>query len=84
MRCGNPSCTNESAYFRSGSLHCVDLCTPDRDPDMQKRQVIWLCHGCSMRLTVESWRPAGQQLRLRTLPQAASLKREKTELPLSA
>ena len=66
MRCGNPLCQAESMYFRNGSLHCVDC--EERGPGnakATKRQVIWLCQRCSEDLTVETWRPPGEQIRRR-------------------
>ena len=82
MRCGNPLCKTESAYFRDGSLHCVDLCS--QSPAGENRQVIWLCRDCSVRWTVEGWRPAGEQLRLRRMVQEESRHQRKADLPLSA
>jgi hypothetical protein len=74
MRCANPRCQVEALYFRSGSLHCIDR----EDSNLgkaraAKRQVIWLCPRCSEELTVETWRPAGEQIRPRRFPPAGNL-----------
>jgi hypothetical protein len=66
MRCGNPLCRAEGMYFRNGSLRCVDCA--ERSPgnaNVVRRQVIWLCQRCSDDLTVETWRPPGEQIRPR-------------------
>lgn len=64
MHCANPACLEETLYFRSGSLHWID-----RQPQFEAvsksytTRIIWLCATCSRSLVVETWRPAGQQLR---------------------
>jgi ribosomal protein L37AE/L43A len=63
MRCANPLCKVESNYFRSGSLHSVD-CGSGLDR-RNERRMIWLCRECSPHWAVETWRPAGQQIRPR-------------------
>lgn len=66
MKCANPMCRSESMYFRSGSLHCID---PSKGPPAKgaeaKRRIVWLCRNCSDHWAVETWRPAGQQMRPR-------------------
>lgn len=64
MRCANPGCKAEALYFRSGSLHWIDR-QPQLDGAPQRRatRLIWLCASCSQSLIVQTWRPAGQQLR---------------------
>ncbi len=64
MRCANPGCEAETLYFRSGSLHWIDL-QPQLDGVAQRcsTRLIWLCAKCSQNLVVQTWRPAGQQLR---------------------
>ena len=68
MRCGNAACGIEAKYFRDGSLHCIDCGNPDGPDRSYRRQVIWLCPQCSEELTVETWRPPGEQIRPRRLP----------------
>lgn len=64
MRCANPGCQEEALYFRSGSLHWIDN-PPQLDgtPRHRATRLIWLCAECSRNLVVQTWRPAGQQLR---------------------
>jgi hypothetical protein len=76
MRCANPLCQNESAYFRSGSLHCVDRNAVQSLSNSPDRQVVWLCRDCSSRWTIEGWRPAGQQFQPRRLTSAGPLPHE--------
>jgi ribosomal protein L37AE/L43A len=79
MRCANPLCKTESNYFRAGSLHCID-CSEQSEGE---RRVIWLCPDCSARMTVQTWRPAGQQMQPRHLKQIPLTEAE-TELAASA
>lgn len=70
MRCANPICNAEALYFRSGSLHWVDATTFYGEEQMPRMQMIWLCAECSRFYVVETWRPAGQQVRRReSIPQ---------------
>lgn len=64
MRCANPLCKVESLYFRSGSLHWIDCVNAGAAHSrVEHRRIIWLCGECSRHFLVETWRPAGQQLR---------------------
>jgi len=65
MRCANPGCAAEALYFRSGSLHWVDANDSSAESNLPRRQLIWLCAECSRMYVVETWRPAGQQVRRR-------------------
>ncbi|RXS96558.1 hypothetical protein [Silvibacterium dinghuense] len=62
MHCANPSCQVEAKYFRSGSLHSVD-CGQGGQKQEKRQRIVWLCPHCTREWTVESWRPAGEQLR---------------------
>jgi transposase-like protein len=74
MQCANPLCNVESMYFRSGSLHCIDCSEENRTKgNGEQRRLIWLCRECSTRLTVETWRPPGQQMRPRRFDEEVSL-----------
>jgi hypothetical protein len=69
MKCANPVCGFESLYFRSGSLHYINSDNTIRDNvATAPRKLIWLCRDCTSLWSVETWRPPGQQLRLRNLP----------------
>jgi hypothetical protein len=57
MHCANPQCRVESAYLRSGGLYEIH-----EDANGRVR-FLWLCGRCASQFVVESWRPAGQQLR---------------------
>ncbi len=64
MRCANPDCDAEALYFRSGSLHWMNNPPrPDVSPARPETSLVWLCAECSKTLVVETWRPAGEQLR---------------------
>jgi hypothetical protein len=66
MRCANPGCQTETLYFRSGSLHWIDTPPPlEGMPRRRGTRLIWLCAVCSKNLVVQTWRPAGQQVRCR-------------------
>jgi hypothetical protein len=69
MKCANPICGLEVLYFRSGSLHLINSADAIRDDlAAAPRKLIWLCRECTPLWSVETWRPPGQQLRLRDLP----------------
>jgi hypothetical protein len=69
MKCANPICGFEVLYFRSGSLHYINSADAIRDNlAAAPRRLIWLCRECTALWSVETWRPPGQQLRLRELP----------------
>lgn len=61
MLCANPNCRHESHYLRDGSLYCVD--DAEVEGGHQHRRFIWLCKTCAPKFHVETWRPAGEQLR---------------------
>lgn len=64
MRCANPDCDVEAMYFRSGSLYWVDgFVQTAGAPRRGKARLIWLCGECSKKVVVETWRPAGEQVR---------------------
>lgn len=64
MHCVNPGCGAESLYFRSGSLHWLDRKPGSGEVSARhSTRLIWLCAACSRKLEVQTWRPAGQQLR---------------------
>jgi|SRR5208282_5645798 len=64
MQCFNKMCKAEAKYLRSGSLHLIDCLESNAlNVQTERRRVVWLCAECSQYLTVESWRPPGQQLR---------------------
>ena len=69
MRCGNPECKMESLYLRSGSLYYISVRgTTGTSPEDEHKSLIWLCSECSIHFVVETWRPAGQQLRHQAEP----------------
>jgi len=65
MQCANPECLREVKYFRSGSLHYIDCSDFPSKGSRMERRLIWLCPDCSQEMAVESWRPAGEQIRVR-------------------
>ena len=69
MKCANSMCGFESLYFRSGSLHYISSGNAILDNvAASPRKLIWLCCECTALWSVQTWRPPGQQLRLRDLP----------------
>ena len=63
MRCANPECRTESKYLRSASLYWIH--ERSSGGEVAKGRFIWLCSMCAAEYVVETWRPAGQQLRRR-------------------
>lgn len=57
MHCANPHCRVESAYLRSGRVYGI------HEDASGRVRFIWLCSRCASKFVVETWRPAGQQLR---------------------
>src|SRR5689334_18555926 len=57
MHCANPQCRVESAYLRSGRVYGI------HEDESRRVRFIWLCSRCASKFVVETWRPAGQQLR---------------------
>ncbi len=62
LECAIPECTCTENFLRSGSLHLVDLIRPDGNV---AKRMIWLCGECTSRYAVQTWRPAGEQIRFR-------------------
>lgn len=84
MRCANPDCQAEALYFRSGSLYWVDgFVQTSNGNRRRKARLIWLCGECSRRLVVETWRPAGQQVR-RLCGEVIAIDRERQVSPVTA
>lgn len=54
----------------------VDIAYSQQD----RRRIIWLCPECSRHFTVESWRPPGQQLRMRKSSSLKHLQRAASAL----
>lgn len=84
MRCANPGCQAEVLYFRSGSLHWIDK--PSQlagAPQRRATRLIWLCAECSRKLVVQTWRPAGQQLR-QSCGTVVSIDRDRRRPPVTA
>lgn len=70
MKCENLFCNAECLYFRSGSLHWIDKPMGRErvltgQPASSLRRLVWLCSACSQNCEVQSWRPAGEQIRER-------------------
>lgn len=64
MKCANSECRVEADYFRNGSVHWID--DPGKDEgEGTIQRAIWLCAECTEIYVVDSWRPPGEQLRLR-------------------
>lgn len=63
LKCAIPKCCSREKSLRSGTIHLADV--PRNDGSASKR-MIWLCDACSRRFCVQSWRPAGEQIRPRS------------------
>lgn len=70
MKCANVLCGAESLYFRSGSLHAIDVVIDELETGEPclKQKVVWLCERCTERFTIENWRPPGEQFRALPAP----------------
>lgn len=66
MKCANALCNAESLYFRSGSLHAIDVVIDETaaEEPVLKQKVVWLCERCTELFTIENWRPPGEQFRV--------------------
>lgn len=67
LHCANPDCKREVQYFREGRLYMMD--DPQKDSHCVAhgaRKIVWLCRECSVQMSVEDWRPAGEQLQRHT------------------
>lgn len=62
LDCAIAGCKAQELTLRSGTLHLLDV--PTNDNRIVKR-VVWLCSDCSDKYVVQTWRPVGQQIRLR-------------------
>lgn len=66
LECAIPLCESRENALRSGSLHLIDC---ERSDGVIDSKIIWLCASCTQRYTVQTWRPVGEQIRLRpTIP----------------
>ena len=61
MHCANPKCRRESHYLRDGRLYCID--EVQQSTGRTQARFIWLCSACAPSFVIETWRPAGEQLR---------------------
>jgi hypothetical protein len=89
MKCANPHCNAEGMYLRSGSLHVLDFVAPDDEGSDDReisRKIVWLCGNCTTQFEIETWRPPGQQLRLRNpeTPQEARVAPPRIEMRFAA
>lgn len=62
LECAIPACTCQETFLRSGSLQLVDRIEAD---GTIAQHMIWLCAACTAMYTVQTWRPPGEQIRLR-------------------
>lgn len=69
MRCASPQCQIESNYLRDGGLYWIDDVIASSA--LPQRHFIWLCSQCAPLYSVQTWRPPGEQLVLKTPPRAA-------------
>ena len=64
LHCAVPGCNVQEKYLRAGSLHTVDLLVEGKATP----RIVWFCHDCSASHTVQTWRPAGEQIQPRMQP----------------
>jgi hypothetical protein len=62
LECALPKCGAREKFLRSGTLHLVDTLRPD---GTFATKIVWLCAGCSLQYTVQTWRAPGEQIRPR-------------------
>lgn len=62
LECTIPKCSGRERFLRSGTLHLVDVV---REDGSIAKRMIWLCDECTSRYSVQTWRPPGEQIRLR-------------------
>jgi hypothetical protein len=66
MRRANLTCGTKTLYLRSGRIYEIDFLGEAGIPgecQITLRRVIWLCEACTGNITVETWRPPGEQVR---------------------
>ena len=63
LECAIPNCGGRERSLCSGTLHLADIV---RNDGSSVKKMIWLCAGCTRQYLVQTWRPAGEQIRLRT------------------
>jgi len=68
LHCAVPGCNVQEKYLRAGSLHMVDLLVEGEATP----RIVWFCHGCTASHTVQTWRPAGEQIQPRVRPRHVS------------
>ena len=72
MRCANSHCSSQSGCLRDGSLYWIDdLCA-----GLPRRSFIWLCPKCTPLFEIETWRPPGQQLVLKSTGEPVALRKQ--------
>lgn len=74
MRCANPQCNSQSGYLRDGSLFWIDDLSAATG--LPRRSFIWLCPACTPLFEVQTWRPPGQQLVLKSSGEPTTLRRQ--------
>ncbi len=65
LECAIPTCNCQETFLRSGSPHLVDRIEAD---GTTAQHMIWLCGACTAQYAVQTWRPPGEQIRLRPVP----------------
>lgn len=66
LNCAVPGCSATQHALHSGRLHLID--TPlETGMGQSRKKYIWLCSECSKTHVVQTWRPAGEQIRRKAL-----------------
>lgn len=60
LRCAISGCKGQEKFLRSGSLQLLDVLTGD---EQVVQRMVWFCAECTEKYVVQSWRPAGEQIR---------------------
>ena len=70
--CAIPECSASQRTLDSGNLHLIDALIEVGGvvSDQSRKKYVWLCSACSEAYVVQTWRPAGHQIRRRK-PQPA-------------
>lgn len=65
LTCAIPECLASEKTLRSGNVYLVDVIEESSGPEVPeaRKKFVWLCASCVHTHAVQTWRPAGQQIR---------------------
>ena len=80
LNCAVPGCHVREKYLRSGSLHLLDVLVGEE----VTTNIVWFCHECTSKYTVQTWRSPGEQIRRRMQVSSRSVVRSYPDKVVSA